>query len=242
VNANVADDMSIRGTETCSSRSPCSSPSRSLPSRNSPHIANSETHRASTASRVSTLDFHTRSALEKNLAAAASSMKPSVTRVTTSQFPLLPRRRRAACGNSASKKNGITKAAAKESMPSVGQNHSPSAAATTTTPTNATVQVKKTVVEVTAATPTATKSARPPRRTLPAAGPHLASRLLVNDSRNAGAWISNMPSRFSAKKTSTIAKMRLKMGCAANCWTPEAPSTIDSSTPAKVKQATIDTA
>ena len=55
----------------------------------------------------------------------------------------------------ARRKKGNANADENASMPTVGHNHSPLAAATSTKPTKATLQVKNTVVDVIAATATA---------------------------------------------------------------------------------------
>ena len=145
-----------RGTETKSSGAGSSGARiSSLPMRNMPSKTNKAIHMVRTTSRDRRYVCQIRSALEMNLNAAANSTNPRVTLTVLSSFrsssQFLGR-----SGEQRQQEKRHHKAAEKASIPKVGQNHSPSAAATSTRPTKATVQVKKTVVDVAAATPTAT--------------------------------------------------------------------------------------
>src|SRR5437763_10844977 len=104
-------------------------------------------HTARKSGRVKTPSCHTKSALERNFTAAASSKKAIKPLTVFSQEPdfgNLPRN----CGNMASKKNGRAKAMLKPSMPTTGKSLDAAVAVApfepaelpSTVPTNGTVQ------------------------------------------------------------------------------------------------------
>src|SRR5437763_399275 len=110
--------------------------------------------------RVIQPSCHTRSTLERNFSAAASSRNPMNALTETSHEPDFGNLAKY-CGNTASKKNGAAKEVLNASIPTMGKTRSPLAADASSVPTTGTVQVNEVSVKV---NPISSGPARPPRR------------------------------------------------------------------------------
>ena len=179
-----------------------SCPRRSLPIKYKPARAKITSVNAIASGRETMFHPQTRSALEINFMAAASSMNPSVTLTDVIHEPAFgnfdnPR------GNIASPTNGRAKAVLKISIPVSGLNHSPPAAAASNPPTNGAVHENETSVSVT------------PMNNTPAY-PLLAFPCAFAAFTNCdGKRISYIPSNDNAKTMSTPAMKRFTQGFAA---------------------------
>src|SRR5207247_9776482 len=121
--------------------------SRCGPSRETAARTAAEIQIGRATSRGKTRQVQTRSTLDRNFIAAATSINPIVTFTELSQLPLLGSAV-SILGSSARTKNGAAKATEKPSMPIAGHSQSPCAVATRTVPTKGTVQVKLVSVKV----------------------------------------------------------------------------------------------
>ena len=148
-------------------------PKRSGPSRYRPAQMPITAHAASSTGWVSSFHCQTRSALERNFSAAASSKNPSVALNRASHTPPLGMRP-IHCGNRPKTKNGETKASANASIPSRGRRRLPAAAATSSVPRNGAVQVNDPTTKV---TPSNARPAVPPSaRAQPCSAPKSPGR------------------------------------------------------------------